>query len=54
MAAPTSMNAWLDAGAAALSSVMLFAQRLAWMALIWATSVSLLGVVSLLLRWWIK
>jgi hypothetical protein len=30
------------------------AKRLGWMALIWAASVSLLGVVSLLLRWWIK
>jgi hypothetical protein len=29
-------------------------KRLGWMALIWAVSVSLLGVVSLLLRWWIK
>jgi hypothetical protein len=29
-------------------------KRLGWMALIWAASVSLLGVVSLLLRWWIK
>lgn len=29
------------------------ARRLAWMALIWAASVSLLGVVSLVLRWWL-
>ncbi|MBC8027082.1 MAG: DUF2474 domain-containing protein [Steroidobacteraceae bacterium] len=29
-------------------------RRLAWMALIWAASVSLLGVVSLVLRWWIN
>jgi hypothetical protein len=29
-------------------------RRLAWLALIWAASVSLLGVVSLILRWWIK
>ncbi|HEV8442897.1 MAG TPA: DUF2474 family protein [Steroidobacteraceae bacterium] len=31
-----------------------FVQRLGWMALIWAMSVVLLGVVSLLIRWWIK
>jgi hypothetical protein len=31
-----------------------FIKRLGWMALIWAASVSLLGVVSLLIRWWIK
>jgi len=30
------------------------AQRLGWMALIWAGSVSLLGVVSLAIRWWLK
>jgi hypothetical protein len=30
------------------------AKRLGWMALIWAVSVSLLGVVSLMIRWWIK
>lgn len=29
-------------------------KRLGWMTLIWAASVSLLGVVSLLIRWWIK
>jgi hypothetical protein len=29
-------------------------KRVGWMALIWAVSVSLLGVVSLLIRWWIK
>jgi hypothetical protein len=29
-------------------------RRLGWMALIWAASVSLLGVVSLMLRWWLK
>jgi hypothetical protein len=29
-------------------------RRLGWMALIWAMSVTLLGVVSLLLRWWLK
>lgn len=29
-------------------------KRLGWMALIWAASVSLLGVVSLAIRWWIK
>jgi len=29
-------------------------RRLGWMALIWAASVSLLGVVSLILRWWLK
>jgi len=31
-----------------------FARRLGWMALIWAMSVSLLWVVSLILRWWLK
>jgi hypothetical protein len=30
------------------------AKRLGWMALIWAASVSLLGVVSLAIRWWLK
>ncbi|HET9865366.1 MAG TPA: DUF2474 domain-containing protein [Steroidobacteraceae bacterium] len=29
-------------------------QRLGWMALIWAMSVAALGVVSLILRWWLK
>jgi hypothetical protein len=29
-------------------------RRLGWMALIWAMSVVALGVVSLLIRWWIK
>jgi len=29
-------------------------KRLGWMALIWAASVSLLGVVSLMIRWWLK
>jgi len=29
-------------------------RRLGWMALIWAASVSLLGVVSLIIRWWLK
>jgi len=29
-------------------------KRLGWMALIWAASVSLLGVVSLVIRWWLK
>jgi hypothetical protein len=29
-------------------------KRVGWMALIWAISVTLLGVVSLLLRWWLK
>jgi hypothetical protein len=29
-------------------------RRLGWLALIWAASVSLLGVVSLVIRWWIK
>ncbi|HTU67814.1 MAG TPA: DUF2474 family protein [Steroidobacteraceae bacterium] len=29
-------------------------KRLGWMALIWAASVSLLGVVSLLIRSWLK
>ena len=28
--------------------------RLGWLALIWAASVSLLGVVSLGIRWWLK
>ncbi|HUQ11012.1 MAG TPA: DUF2474 family protein [Steroidobacteraceae bacterium] len=30
------------------------AKKLGWMALIWAASVISLGVVSLLLRWWLK
>jgi uncharacterized protein DUF2474 len=30
------------------------AKRLGWMALIWAVSVLALGIVSLLLRWWLK
>ena len=29
-------------------------RRLGWMALIWAMSVAALGVVSLIIRWWIK
>jgi hypothetical protein len=29
-------------------------KRVGWMALIWAISVSLLGVVSLMIRWWLK
>jgi hypothetical protein len=29
-------------------------RRIGWMALIWAGSVAALGVVSLLLRWWLK
>jgi hypothetical protein len=29
-------------------------RRLGWMALIWAASVTSLGVVSLLIRWWLK
>ncbi|MEO8017360.1 MAG: DUF2474 family protein [Pseudomonadota bacterium] len=29
-------------------------KRLGWMALIWAMSVTLLGVVSLVLRWWLR
>jgi hypothetical protein len=29
------------------------ARRLGWMALIWVMSVAALGVVSLLLRWWL-
>jgi hypothetical protein len=29
-------------------------RRLGWLALIWAASVTTLGVVSLLLRWWLK
>jgi hypothetical protein len=29
-------------------------RRLGWMALIWAASVLILGVVSLILRWWLK
>jgi hypothetical protein len=28
-------------------------RRLGWMTLIWAISVATLGVVSLLLRWWL-
>ena len=31
-----------------------FLKRLGWMALIWVMSVSLLGVVSLGLRWWLE
>ena len=31
-----------------------FIRRLGWMALIWAASVSLLWVVSLVLRWWLN
>ncbi|HEU4779239.1 MAG TPA: DUF2474 domain-containing protein [Steroidobacteraceae bacterium] len=30
------------------------ARRLGWMALIWATSIAALGVVSLLIRWWLR
>jgi len=29
-------------------------RRIGWMTLIWAISVSLLGVVSLIIRWWIS
>jgi hypothetical protein len=29
-------------------------RRLGWMALIWAVSIAALGLVSLLLRWWLK
>jgi hypothetical protein len=29
-------------------------QRIGWMALIWVMSVTLLGVISLALRWWLK
>jgi hypothetical protein len=29
-------------------------RRLGWMTLIWAMSVAALGVVSLLIRWWLK
>jgi hypothetical protein len=29
-------------------------RRLGWMVLIWAGSVAVLGVVSLLLRWWLR
>jgi len=29
-------------------------KRLAWMAAIWALSVAALGVVALVLRWWIS
>ena len=29
-------------------------KRVGWMALIWAGSVASLGVVSLMLRWWLK
>jgi hypothetical protein len=29
-------------------------KRVGWMALIWAVSVTALGVVSLMLRWWLK
>jgi hypothetical protein len=28
-------------------------KRLAWMAAIWAVSVAVLGVVAILLRWWL-
>jgi hypothetical protein len=30
------------------------ARKLGWMALIWAVSVAALGIVSLLIRWWVK
>ncbi|HEU5136046.1 MAG TPA: DUF2474 domain-containing protein [Steroidobacteraceae bacterium] len=30
------------------------ARRIGWMALIWAASVVALGVVSLIIRWWIR
>jgi len=30
------------------------ARRLGWMALIWVIGVSLLGVVSLIIRWWLE
>lgn len=29
-------------------------KRVGWMTFIWAISVSLLGVVSLMIRWWLK
>jgi hypothetical protein len=29
-------------------------QRIGWMALIWVMSVTLFGVVSLLIRWWLR
>ncbi|MEJ0086658.1 MAG: DUF2474 family protein [Pseudomonadota bacterium] len=29
-------------------------RRMGWMALIWAMSVTLLGAVSLMIRWWLK
>jgi hypothetical protein len=29
-------------------------KRVGWMALIWAGSVATLGVVSLILRWWLN
>jgi hypothetical protein len=29
-------------------------RRLGWLVLIWAGSVAALGVVSLLLRWWLR
>jgi hypothetical protein len=28
-------------------------KRLAWMAAIWAASVAVLGVVAMLIRWWL-
>jgi hypothetical protein len=37
-----------------LKSGATFARRLGWLALIWAAGVSLLGVVSLIIRWWLK
>ncbi len=29
-------------------------KRLAWMAAIWAASVAALGVVAMLIRWWLR
>jgi hypothetical protein len=29
-------------------------KRIGWLALIWAVSVAALGVVSLIIRWWLK